>query len=149
MYLTKLVGQYGAKRWSFIASHFNQNEGRVGKQCRERWQNHLDPDVSHQAWTLEEERQLMAAHRDLGNRWVEIAKRIDGRTDSGCKNHFHKSSVQHRWKTKGIDGGLADPSPVVAKSLDTAPQSPASDESEDEEASAYALLAMLQQTPES
>jgi myb proto-oncogene protein len=99
---------------------------------------------------LEEERQLMAAHRDLGNRWVEIAKRIDGRTDSGCKNHFHKSAVQHRWKTKGIDGGLADPSPMVAKSLDTAPQSPApSDESKDEEASAYALLAMLQQTPES
>lgn len=97
-YLTKLVGQYGPKRWSFIASHFKERDGRVGKQCRERWQNHLDPEVSHQPWSLEEERQLMAAHADLGNRWVEIAKRIDGRTDSGCKNHFHKSAVQQRWK---------------------------------------------------
>ena len=40
----------------------------------------------------------MAAHADLGNRWVEIAKRIEGRTDSGCKNHFHKSAVQQRWR---------------------------------------------------
>lgn len=101
-YLTKLVEQFGPKRWPFIASHFKEKDGRVsrvGKQCRERWQNHLDPEVSHSPWTLEEERALMAAHADLGNRWVEIAKRIEGRTDSGCKNHFHKSAVQHRWRS--------------------------------------------------
>ena len=74
-YLTKLVGQFGPRRWSFIASHFTAGRGRVGKQCRERWGNHLDPDVSHSPWTLEEERVLMAAHVDLGNCWVEIAKR--------------------------------------------------------------------------
>lgn len=38
-----LVNQYGPRKWSAIASHL---PGRVGKQCRERWQNHLRPDVN-------------------------------------------------------------------------------------------------------
>lgn len=40
--LRKMVAQYGTKRWSLIASRIR---GRIGKQCRERWLNHLDPDV--------------------------------------------------------------------------------------------------------
>lgn len=32
--MIELVQQYGAKKWSFIAS---QLKGRVGKQCRERY----------------------------------------------------------------------------------------------------------------
>lgn len=37
-----MVAKYGSKRWSLIASRI---AGRIGKQCRERWLNHLDPDV--------------------------------------------------------------------------------------------------------
>ena len=32
--VVELVSKYGAKRWSLIASHL---QGRIGKQCRERW----------------------------------------------------------------------------------------------------------------
>ena len=35
-----LVKKYGAKKWSLIASNL---PGRIGKQCRERWHNHLNP----------------------------------------------------------------------------------------------------------
>ena len=37
-----LVQKHGAKKWSLIASNL---PGRIGKQCRERWHNHLNPAI--------------------------------------------------------------------------------------------------------
>ena len=43
-----LVARYGPKKWSLIASHLT---GRIGKQCRERWHNHLNPHINKDAWS--------------------------------------------------------------------------------------------------
>jgi len=40
--LVKLVKQHGTGKWSQIAEKL---DGRAGKQCRERWHNHLRPDI--------------------------------------------------------------------------------------------------------
>jgi transcription factor MYB, plant len=40
--LVKLVEQFGLRKWSYIAQLL---PGRVGKQCRERWHNHLRPNI--------------------------------------------------------------------------------------------------------
>lgn len=50
------------------------HSGRVGKQCRERWHNHLSPDIKKDDWSDHEEWLLFLAHRALGNRWAEIAR---------------------------------------------------------------------------
>lgn len=39
--LVSLVQEFGAERWVVIASKLKT---RTGKQCRERWHNHLDPE---------------------------------------------------------------------------------------------------------
>jgi hypothetical protein len=39
----ELVAMYGAKKWSLIAQKL---PGRIGKQCRERWHNHLNPNIN-------------------------------------------------------------------------------------------------------
>ncbi|KAK9828578.1 hypothetical protein WJX72_000843 [[Myrmecia] bisecta] len=50
--IIELVGKIGAKRWSLIAQDL---PGRIGKQCRERWHNHLNPDIKRGSWTKEED----------------------------------------------------------------------------------------------
>lgn len=52
--------------------------GRVGKQCRERYLNHLDPTLRHGPWTEEEEQLLLSLHARLNNQWAEIARQIPG-----------------------------------------------------------------------
>lgn len=67
----ELVRTYGAQKWSVIAKHL---PGRIGKQCRERWHNHLNPEIRKDAWTKAEDRLILSLHRQMGNKWAELSK---------------------------------------------------------------------------
>lgn len=48
-------------------------------QCRERWFNHLDPDLKKGGWTEDEDSMLVDAQSKWGNAWTKIAKLLPGR----------------------------------------------------------------------
>ncbi|KAF8379453.1 hypothetical protein HHK36_028889 [Tetracentron sinense] len=108
--IMKLVEECGRKKWSSIAKSL---PGRIGKQCRERWHNHLNPAIKKDAWTKEEEMALIHAHRIYGNKWAEIAKCLPGRADNSIKNHWN-CSVKKKLKSYSACGSALDlPGPIA------------------------------------
>ena len=91
------MDEFGHRKWSFIASKMN---GRRGKQCRDRWLNHLKPDIRRGEWTAEEERILVEGHRMLGTRWAALAKLLPGRPENAIKNHWH-ATLRCKWAQRG------------------------------------------------
>lgn len=91
--LLKIVSSRGAKAWSGIAKELNAmihegNSIRQGRHCRERWFNHLDPNLVKGNWSEEEDDFIFAQFRKIGSRWSEISKNMKGRTENSVKNRF-------------------------------------------------------------
>ena len=105
----ELVAKQGPKRWSQIASELPGQLfifyfyllqcaqfllicshlyllspthiplGRIGKQCRERWHNHLNPSISKAPWTKEEDRVILRSQiENTTVSWADIAKQLPG-----------------------------------------------------------------------
>lgn len=81
------ISIYGPNNWSIIASKL----ARTPKQCRERWNGHLNPSINKGPWTYIEDCILVEKQSLLGNKWAEIAKFLPGRTDTIVKNRWHTS----------------------------------------------------------
>ncbi|XP_020574977.1 transcription factor MYB3R-4-like isoform X2 [Phalaenopsis equestris] len=98
--IVEMVKKHGPKKWSTISQAL---PGRIGKQCRERWHNHLNPTINKDAWTQEEEMALIQAHQIYGNKWAELTKFLPGRSDNSIKNHWN-SSVKKKLESYMVQG---------------------------------------------
>jgi len=102
----------GVVKWAEIAKIL---KGRLGKQCRERWFNHLDPTIKKGEWEPHENRTLFDLQQQYGNRWCEIAKALPGRSENAIKNRWNSSAMKRYIQTAKLDGMVCPHGPAPPK----------------------------------
>ena len=79
-------------------------KGRSGKQCREHWNNSLDPNLTKGQWKSEEDLLIMIFYEKYGGSWKKIIPIFPSRTENSIKNRFFSqlrklaSKVQQKGK---------------------------------------------------
>eukprot|EP01138_Halocafeteria_seosinensis_P009361 gb/GECG01009566.1/.p1 GENE.gb/GECG01009566.1/~~gb/GECG01009566.1/.p1 ORF type:complete len:627 (+),score=86.53 gb/GECG01009566.1/:1-1881(+) len=112
-HLRQIVAE-GVRNWGDVAAKI---PGRTAKQCRERWTNHLHPSIKKGDWTEEEDRKLLEAYEELGQRWSKIAASLPGRTENAVKIRWkglqrkqRRSSGGRRSSVGSVSSGFTDDS---------------------------------------
>jgi hypothetical protein len=83
--LEHAVAGLGSDNWRAVAANLT---GRNSKQCRERWMGHLDPELTRQNWTADEDLTLIRKQREVGNQWAQIKHFLPGRSILAVKNRW-------------------------------------------------------------
>ncbi|KAL6715715.1 hypothetical protein ACLMJK_006676 [Lecanora helva] len=91
--LLALVDTHGASNWVKIAGF---HEDRTPKQCRERYHQNLKPSLNHDPITPEEGEIIERMVADMGKRWAEIARHLNGRSDNAVKNWWNGGMNRRR-----------------------------------------------------
>ncbi len=112
--LKKLVEEWG-ECWGIIAKNM---PNRNGRQCRERWQYSLSPNISAAPWTKEEDKLLLQKQKELGNRWAIMIKYFSGRNRKQLKNRYHLLTKHEKISSRnpqiGATGTLSMYHPIPA-----------------------------------
>jgi hypothetical protein len=105
------IYRFGIENWTAI-SKFVGN-GRSRSQCSQRWYRGLDPIISKNPWTPEEEARLLSCVAAMGDRsWTQIAAQMGNRSDVQCRYRY-----QHL-KRDANEQFVGEPPAVVTQNLE-------------------------------
>ena len=104
--LRELVQRHQDK-WGKIANVLNfEIHGRIpirnSKNCKERWNNYLNPEINRGAWTEDEDILLLEGYLHHGSKWSRIARNLNNRIESFIKNRV--KSLIHKAGKCNQDG---------------------------------------------
>lgn len=107
--LLTTIKEKGPKNWSKVSKLINYEvhngiQLRKGKHCRERWFNHLNPDLNsmiylENEWTVHEDEVLLKLQKENGNSWSLISKSLPGRTENSVRNRWN---ILNKRKLKAV-----------------------------------------------
>ena len=85
--LLKLQQEYG-NDWATIARRM---KARNWKQVRDRYLNYLDPSISNEGFSIEEDILIYDLYTKLGSQWKLYTPYLPGRTADKIKNRYNSS----------------------------------------------------------
>jgi hypothetical protein len=94
--LSQLVYQFGTGSWIQISKQIGT---RSPRQCRERWNNYINPELRKDSFTIEEDQMLRLKVAEFGKKWNKISKFFEKRSDNSLRNRWmvlsrNKSKLQ-------------------------------------------------------
>jgi hypothetical protein len=85
--LRGLVCMYGLNEWRTIAAFLPE---RTPRQCRDRYEYYLAPNVYNPPWTDAEDALLQQKIAECGSKWVFLSRFFPGRNGNHLKNRWYK-----------------------------------------------------------
>jgi hypothetical protein len=101
-------------RWPLIAKAV---PGRSGKQCRERYLNHLKPTLKLIPWSATEDALIFRLYHVQGSKWAMMSKLLRGRTDNSIKNRYHHMKRKFEKRIQSLDDSTAEVGELVVTTL--------------------------------
>ncbi|KAL0488075.1 hypothetical protein AKO1_015261 [Acrasis kona] len=84
--LIAAVDKFQMKNWTEIAKLVGT---KTQDQCNQHWHRVLNPSISKEKWTAEEEQELNSLVKEYGeSSWKEISKGLKNRTDLQCRHKW-------------------------------------------------------------
>ena len=93
--LKEWVKNHGAKNWEACGRFII---GRNGKQCREHWNNCLNPELFKGEWTEEEDFLIMFFYDRCDGSWKKITSLFKGRIENSVKNRFYSQLRKYAFR---------------------------------------------------
>lgn len=87
--LKQLVNSQEQPNWNEVARYMKK---RTARQCRERYNNYLRPNLVNGPWSKEEDELLIQLYEKYGPKWSLISQSFNSRSPVNVKNH-HSSLV--------------------------------------------------------
>jgi hypothetical protein len=79
--LIEIINSVG-KNWELISKIMCTGNAR---QCKERWENYLNPKINKLYWTIEEDEKLIELRNEIGLNWISISHEFDGKSAVALK----------------------------------------------------------------
>jgi hypothetical protein len=81
------IHRFGLEKWPSVARFVGN--ARTRSQCSQRWVRGLDPRISKDQWTKDEERALVNLVDKYGQKsWMRIASELGNRADVQCRYRY-------------------------------------------------------------
>ena len=91
------VKKFGPRKWKTVADEIGTKNAQ---QCRDHYNDVLDPQIKNGIWTKEEEKNLLMKYEQLGPHWARIKAFLPGRTTGMIKNCINVLLRKRRYQNE-------------------------------------------------
>ena len=83
--------------WDEISNHL---ENKTSRQCKDRWNNYLSPNLSLDEWSIDEDEYLLEKYAEYGPKWKVLLSFFQNRSINNIRNRCMKLLRRHKYTIK-------------------------------------------------